>query len=71
MADGNAPKVGTMRALSALAAVLAGLAVLANVGLPALEPLPDAAPLVGNLDEAAAALALAWGLATLFRRPRS
>jgi hypothetical protein len=48
--------------------VLGGLGVLANSGVAALELVPDAAPLFGNLDEALATMALVWGLWVLFRR---
>lgn len=59
-----------MKPVLALVAVLAGLAMLANVGLESLDPIPDGAPLFGNLDEFCASAALLWGLWTLFRRPR-
>ena len=62
------PRVPAWKALLALAAVLGGLGVLANSGVAALELVPDAAPLFGNLDEALATMALVWGLWVLFRR---
>jgi len=63
-------RTSACKALAALAAVVLGLCVLANFGLELFELVPDGAPLLGNLDEALATLALAWGLAVLFRRPR-
>lgn len=62
---------GNVKPLLALLAVFAGLAMLANVGLKTLDPIPDGAPLFGNLDEFGASALLLWGLATLFRRSRS
>ena len=59
-----------MKPVLALLAVLVGLAMLANVGVQSLDPIPDGAPLFGNLDELGASAALLWGLGTLFRRPR-
>lgn len=59
---------GPLRSLCALAGVVVGLIYVANLGVASWELVPDGAPLVGNLDEAAATLLLAWGLVTLFRR---
>jgi hypothetical protein len=67
----SAPQGGRVKPVLALVAVLAGLAMLANVGLQTLDPIPDGAPLFGNLDELVASAALLWGLWTLFRRPRA
>jgi hypothetical protein len=52
-------------------AVAAGLLYLVNPGAGVLELLPDGAPLVGNLDEAAATAFLILGLRLVFARPRT
>jgi uncharacterized membrane protein YkvA (DUF1232 family) len=52
----------------ALALVASGLAVvyILNPGFGAFEFIPDALPIVGNLDEATATAILIWGAKTLF-----
>jgi hypothetical protein len=58
---------GALRPWIGLACVTAGLAFLLNPGADVLELLPDTAPLIGNLDEAAATLAIVLGIRLAFR----
>lgn len=58
---------GALRAWTGLACVAAGLAFLLNPGAGVLELVPDTAPLLGNLDEAAATAAVLVGVRLAFR----
>jgi len=57
-----------MRTLLSLAAVLIGTLYVLNLGAGLFEVLPDALPVVGHLDEAAATALLIAGLRGLRRR---
>lgn len=54
----------------ALALIGSGLAVvyILNPTFGAFEFIPDALPMVGNLDEATATAILIWGVKTLFKK---
>lgn len=56
-----------MRTLLSLAAIALGALYVLNVGAGLFELLPDALPVVGNLDEAAATALLLAGLRGLRR----
>jgi hypothetical protein len=57
--------------LAALLAAWIGAAYVVDPSFGAFELLPDAAPFVGNLDEAAAAVLAFVGLRYLFSRDRT
>jgi hypothetical protein len=59
---------GALRAWIGLLLVAGGLAFLVNPGAGLLELIPDTAPLFGNLDEAAATLAVVLGIRLAFRK---
>jgi hypothetical protein len=57
---------GALRAWFGLLCVASGLAFLLNPGAGVLELVPDTAPLIGNLDEAAATAAVLLGVRLTF-----
>ena len=61
---------GCLGLLGALLGVVVGATYILNPTAGLLELLPDNAPVVGNLDEAAAAALLIFGLRALFTRRR-
>jgi uncharacterized membrane protein YkvA (DUF1232 family) len=55
----------TVRRVGAVLGIIVGAIYLLNPGAGIIELIPDAIPLVGNLDEAGATALLLWGVQQL------